>query len=259
MAHIETHAPGTFCWFELGTTDQKAAKEFYGALLGWTFTDSPMGPDGIYTRFHLDDRDTGGCYQLNAEMLGRGVPPHWMLYVSVSDADGTGSKVVPAGGTLVIAPFDVMDFGRMAVIQDPAGAIISFWQPKTHPGTLIKDVPGTFCWADLMTTDQQGAVKFYGTVFGWAEEAGKDDSGYLHIKSGDEYVGGILPPGNRPANVPPHWLPYMLVADCDASTAKAAGLGAAVHLEPMSMEGVGRWSVIADPQGAVLALFQKGR
>ncbi len=256
MPNVETHTAGSFCWVELGTTDQNGAKQFYGSLFGWTATDFPMGPNEVYTMFSLDASNTSACYALNPEMRAHGVPPHWLLYVSVADADQTSAKVAPAGGKVMAGPFDVMEFGRMAVLQDRAGATIAVWQPKTHHGTRIEGVPGTLCWADLMTPDQAGAVGFYGAVFGWQADPGKDNSGYLHIKNGEQYIGGIPPAEHRNPNAPPHWLLYFLVKDCDASTAKAREIGAKVYMEPMSMEGVGRWSVVADPQGAVFSLFQ---
>ena len=256
MAIVDTHAPGSFCWIELGTTDQNAAKKFYGSLFGWTAQDFPMGPSGVYTMFSLDGRNTGACYTLTGEMREQGVPPHWLLYVSVASADETATKIASAGGKLKAPPFDVMEFGRMAVLQDSTGATIAIWQPKMHHGTGIQGVPGTLCWADLMTPDQARAVKFYQEVFGWQAEAGKDNTGYLHIKNGNDYIGGILPAEYRNPNAPPHWLAYFLVLDCDASTAKAKEAGANIFAPPASMEGVGRWSVVADPQGAVFALFQ---
>jgi len=215
-----------------------------------------MGPDEVYTMFQLDGRDTGGCYKLKPEMLAQGVPPNWMLYVSVPNADETAAKVEPAGGKVLLGPFAVMDFGRMAVLQDPTGAVFAIWQAGTHTGVGVNATPGTFCWADLMTNDQQRAAQFYGDVLGWTFDPGKDDSGYLHVKAGEAYIGGILPPHMANQNVPPHWLLYMQVADCDASTAKATAAGATVFMPAMTMEGVGRWSVVGDPQGAVLALFQ---
>jgi len=256
MAIVETHAPGTFCWFELGTTDPAAAKQFYANLFNWSANDADMGPGGIYTTFTLEGHGTGACYALSAEMKAQGVPPHWMIYVAAADADATAAKVAPAGGKVVMGAFDVMDFGRMAVLQDPAGAAISIWQPKTHQGVTIAEVPGTACWADCSTPDQAGAVKFYQAVFAWKCEAGKDNDGYLHISAGDKMIGGIPPPQHRNPNTPPHWMLYFLVENCDASTEKANQAGATVHMPPTTMEGVGRWSVIADPQGAVLSLFQ---
>jgi predicted enzyme related to lactoylglutathione lyase len=256
MADTYTPSTGSFCWTELGTTDQDAAKKFYGSLLGWTATDSPMGPGEVYTMFALGGRSAGACYTLRPDMTAHGVPPHWMPYVSVVSADETAAKARSAGGTIVCPSFDVMQLGRMAVFQDPTGAHLAVWQPKLHKGFQVEGTPGAFCWADLMTPGPESAAKFYECVFGWKAELGKDNSGYLHIKNGDKFIGGIPPAQHRDPNAPPQWLSYLMVKDCEASTDKAKQGGAKVYFGPTSMAGVGRWSVVADPQGAVFALFQ---
>lgn len=144
----------------------------------------------------------------------------------------------------------------MAVIQDPTGAVFCIWQAKQGIGIQIAGEANTFCWADLSTADPARAKTFYEGLFGWKLSVGeKDPSGYLHIQNGGEYIGGIPPAEQRNPHIPPHWLIYFLAADCDAATAKAAQLGAATHLPPMSIENVGRMSVVADPQGASFALF----
>lgn len=257
MPSIEKHAPGSFCWIELGTSDQNAAKSFYGALFGWNVTDNPMGPNDFYSMFSLDGKNVAGGYTIRPEQKAQGVPPHWMIYVATESADDTAGKVFEAGGKVIAPAFDVYTYGRMAVLQDPTGAVFSVWQPKSHPGTGITGVDGTLCWADLSTPDPERAKQFYSKLFGWQIMPGeKDPSGYLLIKNGEEFIGGIPPAGHRNPNAPPHWLAYFLVSDCDAATAKAKSLGARALVEPMTMENVGRWAVLADPQGAVFAVFQ---
>ena len=123
-------------------------------------------------------------------------------------------------------------------------------------GIGITGVDGTLCWADLMTRDVPKARQFYADLFGWQIEPGQNDpSGYLHIKNGETYIGGI-PPAGLQEGVPPHWLLYFLTSNCDASAQKAQSLGARIHYGPTTMEGVGRWAVTADLQGAVFSLFQ---
>jgi predicted enzyme related to lactoylglutathione lyase len=257
MSTVDRHTPGSFCWIELGTTDQPAAKSFYGSLLGWAANDFPMGPGEFYTMFNLGGRESAACYTLSADMRSRGIPPHWMLYIQADNADDIAAKATAAGGKVEAGPFDVMTFGRMAVIQDPAGAMFSIWQPMSHTGIKVHGEPGAFCWADLNTPDPQAAKAFYESVFGWKLSPGEHDpSGYLHIKNGEHFIGGVPPAGYRDPKTPPHWLLYFQVANCDASTAKATQLGARVYMEPMSLENVGRWSVLADPQGAVFSLFE---
>jgi len=165
-----------------------------------------------------------------------------------------------AGGTVLSPAFDVMEVGRMAVIQDPTGAIFSLWQPKSHAGTTIGGVDNTFCWADLSTPNPEQASKFYAELFGWQlMKDEKDPSGYIHIKNGENFIGGIPPATHRNPGAPPHWLIYFQVAEAEAATAKAAEFGGKVLMPPRKMENVGIWSIVADPQGAVFALFKSAR
>jgi len=256
MTHIDKHPAGSFCWIELATTDQKAAKDFYSSLLGWTPQDSPIGPSEFYTIFKLDGRDAAAGYTLRADQRAQGVPPNWIIYIAVDSADQSAAKAKQLGGTVVMPAFDVMDLGRMAVIQDPAGAHFCVWQAAKNTGIGIAHVAGTLCWADLSTPDTKRASEFYSGLFGWqimADE--KDKSGYLHIKNGDHFIGGVPPAAHRQPGVPPHWLAYFWVDDVDASASKAKQLGANLYVDPMTIENVGRMAVIADPQGAVFAIF----
>ena len=262
MPNIEKHAPGEFCWIELGTTDQAAAKKFYGSLFGWAIFDAPMGPGEFYTMFSLEGRNTGAAYTMKKEDLARGVPPHWMLYITVETADAAAKKAAELGGKVLAPAFDVMDVGRMAVLQDPTGAIFSVWQATQHTGTGIAGVDGTLCWADLSTTDPERASKFYSGLFGWTMTPGEgktDTSGYLHIKNGENFIGGIPPTSARDSKGPAHWLAYLKTSKCDATAAKATQLGAKLVMAPTTFENVGRIAVIADPQGAVFAIFQTAR
>jgi predicted enzyme related to lactoylglutathione lyase len=136
---------------------------------------------------------------------GRWVPPHWNLYISVDSADNTAKRAGELGGKIIAAPFDVMTFGRMAVIQDPTGAVFCVWQPGSNPGSTVKGESGTVCWADLSTPDPSRAKPFYESLLGWkigpVEPYPPD---YLVIKNGEEPIGGVTPVAYRNANVPPH-------------------------------------------------------
>jgi predicted enzyme related to lactoylglutathione lyase len=260
MTIIEKNRPGSFCWIELATSDQAAAKTFYSGLFGWAIHDMPMGPGASYTLFQLQGKDAAAGYTLRPEESAQGVPPHWMIYVTVENADATAKRAADLGGKVVAPAFDVGTMGRMAVIQDPTGAMFSVWEPKEGNGIGIKDVDGTLCWADLSTPDRGRASKFYSELFGWQIVADEHDpAGYMHIKNADEFIGGMPPAKHQSPNAPPHWLAYFQVSDCKASAMKAKHLGASLYMEPMFMENVGTMSIVADPQRAVFAIFQTAR
>ena len=258
MPLVDKHSPGDFCWIELATTDQAGAKHFYSSLFGWRGDDMPVGPNDFYTMFRLDGADVGAAYTERADERERGIPPHWNLYVSAESADQAAGQAAHLGAKVLVPAFDVFDVGRMTVIEDPTGAVFSVWQPKKHKGVGIAGVPGTLCWADLSTPDPERAAKFYADLFGWKINPGAaaDAGGYLHIQNGEKFIGGIPPAAHRDPKQPPHWLIYFDVSDVDACAAKATELGASFYLPPMTMEGVGRMGVMADPQGAVCAIFK---
>ena len=260
MPKIERHNPGAFCWFELGTTDQNAAKSFYTSLFGWSVTEYPMGPSGVYTTFQLQGQDSGAAYTLRPDQRAQGVPPHWLLYIATDNADEAARRAGELGGKVYVPPFDVMELGRMAVLADPTGAKFAVWQPKQKPGVGIRGIPGTVCWADLSTPDVDTAKKFYSGLFGWEIAAGEGDpSGYQHIQNGSEFIGGVPPAAHRNPQTPPHWLIYFLIAECDASAAKAKQLGAEFLLPPQTIPHVGRMAIAKDPQGVIFALFEPER
>ena len=254
MANIESTRPGSFTWIELAAGDQHAAKPFYTSLFGWTIEDSPMGPNEYYTMFQLEGRNVGAAYTLREEQKAMHVPPHWDLYIATASADDTAKRATELGGKVLAGPFDVMTHGRMAVIQDPTGAVFCAWEAKTHHGIAIRDQHSSFCWADLNTPHQAEAAKFYCDLFGWTTTPG--DTGYLHIKNGDDFIGGIPSAEQLNPHAPPHWLIYIQVDDCQLATTKAKELGASIYFGPVTMETVGTFTVLADPQGAVSALFQ---
>jgi predicted enzyme related to lactoylglutathione lyase len=258
MPAIEHFAPGDFCWIELATSDQIAAKSFYGALFGWAARDIPTGPDSFYTLLEVQGRIAAGAFTISPAESAAGVPPHWHLYIAVSSADESAKKAEELGGKLLEAPFDVMDRGRAAVIQDPTGAVFSLWEAKKRSGIGVTADPGSFCWADLNTPDQARAKTFYENLFGWELKPGQDkESGYLHIVNGGNYIGGVPPAHPGSANNPPHWLIYFAAADVDKTAQQAKEMHAKILLEPTDFEGVGRIAILADPQGAVFALYKE--
>lgn len=250
---------GAFCWWELGTTDTAGAKDFYTKLMDWTYFDAPMGDTGeVYTMFRVGDKDAAAMYKMGQDMVSQGVPPNWLSYVLVNNADESAAKITENGGTLMAGPFDVMDFGRMAVARDPQGAAFAIWQAGTHIGASLVNQVGGNCWNELHTSDAAGAKAFYGAVFGWVgEDQPMGPMVYTMLKNTNGgNVGGMMQMTEEWGNIPPHWMPYTWVADCDAAAAKVEGLGGKLIEKPMDVTGVGRMAIVQDPQGAVSAIIR---
>lgn len=123
-------------------------------------------------------------------------------------------------------------------------------------GPRTEYVPGTFCWIDLATDDLAAAGAFYSSLFGWEIEAADPDADhpYLHCHLDGAAVAALT--GPPPPGAPAAWTSYVAVEDADATTARAVGAGASVLVEPMDIPDSGRMAVLADPQGAVFALWQ---
>jgi uncharacterized protein len=170
MGERDGFAPGTFCWVELSTTDQAAAKEFYAALFGWVADDRPVGEGSHYSMQQLDGKHVAAISGQPSQQREAGVPALWHSYVWVEDADEAADRARSLGGSVHAGPFDVMQAGRMAVLQDPQGAYFMLWEPREHRGAELVNAPGAFVWNELSTPDMDAAQSFYGGLFGWSFE-----------------------------------------------------------------------------------------
>jgi uncharacterized protein len=244
MSERTSYEPGTPSWVDLSTPDPDGAKRFYGELFGWEADDAgPVEETGGYAMFRLRGKQVAGV----APLMDPGQPPVWSTYIATDDADATVARAKDAGAQAVIEPMDVMDAGRMAFLAHPAGGFVGLWQPGRHTGAELVNEPGALTWNQLHTRDQDGAARFYEAVFGWKRT---EFNGMPMFELGDRGVGSVMdmPPG-IPAEVPAFWMAIFAVEDTDASAAKATELGGQLTVPPFDIEGVGRFAVLADPQG----------
>jgi predicted enzyme related to lactoylglutathione lyase len=256
MPEFTSHAPGTFSWPELATTDQKAGAAFYAALFGWEADEQPIGPSDTYTMFKLRHLEVAAASSMRPEQRDQGVPSHWNAYITVANADATAARAVELGGKVLAPPFDVMDAGRMAVLQDPTGAIVSIWQAGRHIGARMLREPGALGWTELTTRDTSAAERFYTQLFGWTAKAGSaGGQQYTEFSVGGQPQAGMMPMNPEWGDAMPGWMPYFQVGDCNATHAKAIELGAQVYVPPTDIPGVGRFTMLADPQGAMFAVI----
>ena len=244
--------PGAPNWVDLGTADVEDAKRFYTALFGWTAHVS--GDEyGGYTIFNLNGRPAAGV----GPLFGAGQQTAWSTYIATADADDVAARIEAAGGKVLVAPFDVMEQGRMSAFLDRTGAAFSVWEPGTMPGAEVFDVAGALTWLELATRDVEGSKAFYGSVFGWtARESPMMGPPYQVWELNGQTVAGMLPmegPG-WPDDLSPHWMIYFAVDDCDDTAALARDLGGRVVGTPESL-AMGRYAVLQDPQGGTFSVL----
>jgi predicted enzyme related to lactoylglutathione lyase len=253
MGERTGYKPGTFCWTDLTTTDQAAAKIFYASLFGWEAEDTPVGEDTFYSIQRVDGKDVAAIAPQPQMQRDAGVPPVWNSYVSVESADDAAERAKGLGATVHAPAFDVMEAGRMAVIQDPQGAFFAVWQPRAHFGAALVNAPGAPVWNELASPDLDASSAFYSDLFGWtvAPFEGSPEP-YLSIKNAGANNGGIRP--LSPPGTPPHWLVYFGVEDVEAAIARVGELGGTNIAGPIDIQ-IAKIAIAQDPQGAFFALY----
>lgn len=259
MTEVDKYEPGSFSWVDLQTTDAELGKRFYTELFGWDHEDMPAGDMGVYTMFRLRGRYVAALSEMGPQF--KGMPPRWDSYVTVDDVDARAKSAADLGGNVMMEPADVMDSGRMAAVQDPSGGVVMLWEPRNHIGAGIRDEPGSLTWSELLTHDTEAAKRFYTELFGWATEEmdmGEMDTGdpYTLFTRGDLFAGGLFRMGEDMRDVPPHWSVCFAIDDIDAAVSRAEELGGRIDVPPMDVPTVGRYALLADPEGAVFALLQ---
>ena len=245
MSERNGYEPGVPCWVDTWQGDAGAAAGFYTQLFGW---EAARGDD--YSMFRLRGREVAG-------LGGQAIEPvAWTTYVQVDDAAAAAQRVTEAGGSVLREPFDSLEGGRIAVVADPAGAVLGLWQLGEHRGAELVNEPGAWAMSVLTQPDPQRAKAFYRAALGWEAEA----FGPATLFRLPGYVGGE-PQQPVPRDViavmteggPARWTPGFWVHDADAAAARAAELGGEV-LAPPADTGVGRTALLADPAGAVFSI-----
>jgi uncharacterized protein len=254
MGERTRYEPGTFCWAGLATSDPAPATAFYTCLFGWEAEALPAGEAGRHTILRHAGQDVAILYLQTAQARAAGAPPHWTSYISVEDADATAARATELGGAAVFPePFDVPGAGRVAAIRDPAGAVVSLWQPRPRIGaTLVNDV-GALCWNELATTGVERAKTFFGELLGWEYQT--SDRGSAMITNVGRRNGSIRAQTAQERGTPPVWLTFFTAENADNAARHAEQAGGR-RFGPATGTRTGRVAVIADPQGATFAVFE---
>ncbi|TPQ15654.1 VOC family protein [Streptomyces sporangiiformans] len=247
---------GSPCWIDLGSPDTDAATAFYGGVFGWQYVSA--GPEaGGYGFFQKDGSTVAAMGRLTEE----GASSAWTVYFRTDDIQATVDTVERGGGTVRVAPMEVMGEGRMAQLTDQQGAQFAVLQPGETPGGLEKtSEDNTLLWVELHVPDPVAGIRFYRDLFGWrSAEMQAPGMTYrvLSLKSGDQQAtsfGGVAPlqEGSRRAN----WVPYFAVADADDIVRNTQENGGSVLMPAADVPDVGRIAWLTDTTGAVFAVLK---
>jgi uncharacterized protein len=245
-------------WYELMTSDMKAAEAFYKTVVGWT-TSPFAGAGQPYTMFNRGAAaPVGGMLTKPAEVKA---PPFWAMYVGVPKLEDAAAQITRLGGTQHTPVIEVPDVGRLQMMADPQGAAFYIYEPSStdHPTEAAPEV-GEASWHELMTTDWQAAMRFYQQIFGWQPSDTMDmgEMGtYQMFNRPHGMIGGMMNKPAEVADVPPNWQIYFRVPDVHAAAERIAANGGQVLIGPMDVPG-GDWVLSAmDPQGAAFGLSAK--
>jgi len=249
MITASTH--GAPNWVDLSTSNIDEATRFYRELLGWTIEKADT-PTGDYFIGKIGDQQVGGMMAADPDWQR---PPMWTVFFNVDDVDEVASAIEQAGGSILQKPFDIPE-ARIAVAADPTGAMFGLFGGPEIDGVWMTRDSGGVCWVETMTRDTAAAESFYATVFGWKAETQEMEGGsYTTFVLDGEMVAGMMAmPDEMDVSIPAHWGHYFTVLDCEDAAARVATLGGSV-LKPMTQLEMGRFAVVADPQGAVFQIM----
>jgi predicted enzyme related to lactoylglutathione lyase len=255
------HPHGKISWTDLQISDPKAATSFYGQLFGWQAEEAPTGQPGVsYFLLRKGGKQVAGIGPPPPGLQQPGTPQMWTAYVNVDDVDKIATHGSELGATVLVPPGDVMDTGRIAILADPTGAVIGFWQPGTQTGAEVLHDPGSMTWVELATRDTEKAREFYTTLLPWdVEEKAFDGGVYTMFRLGGEDAAGMYAMDESwPREVPAHWMVYFAVDDTDATVKRIEELGGRISVPP-SDSPYGRFAVVSDPQGGTFSIVKVTR
>lgn len=236
--------PGTPCWIDL-QTDVARAKAFYGPLMGWDYAPVP-GAEGWFMAMNGADP---------VAAIGPGEPRDWLVFLHVTDIDAACEATVAAGASVALPPGEVGALGKAAILDDPGGAPVAFWQPGTHPGFEISGQPGTPVWFENNSHHAAAVRDCFAEGLGLEAQPMPGPMTYftLHAEGRPRY--GVMQMQEARAAETPAWVVYFSAPEVDAKAAQVQALGGQVLAGPFDSP-FGRIAVCADPMGTRFMLIR---
>jgi predicted enzyme related to lactoylglutathione lyase len=256
----------TFSWMVINTSNTAAAAAFYERMFHWTTSDSPIGkilmtPAG---------RPLGTILDHKQNTFANDEPVNWLPFVRVPEIAAATRKATELGGKVWVEPYDV-GIARVALIRGVTREVIGLWQtPRDAGGPSIVADQEAFGWFELVTPEPEKAMAFYRALLGWRIG---DEGGYTFIgDSFGQFAGIVKLSGDwedyafmqaigrvrgGKLKVPPHWMVFFNVEDCEAFVDEAESIGAYVMARPEPLHTVGTFAVLRDPQGVYFSVLAK--
>jgi predicted enzyme related to lactoylglutathione lyase len=219
--------------------------------------DIPVGENMIYTMLNLNGKPVAALSNMQEEQKSMGMQSYWSSYIAVDDAESILKKATENGATVIVPVMQIMEEGKMGIIQDTDGAYLGIWEAQNMKGFAYKDEAGAVCWFEQGCHDRNKCITFYENVFGWKASTNKmGETVYTTYMLNDNMVGGLYELTPEMEGVPSHWLPYFGISDVDNALEKTSKLGGNILMQKLYVEGVGYFAVAQDPQGGVFGLLQ---
>lgn len=237
---------------ELATLDIEKSKAFYAGVFGWTF-EEVEGTQRNYATISHNGQMIGGVFEFD-QAEKQTSTGEWIPVFSVSDVDAAAAATKSSGGTVVVGPRDMPDWGYAFLGRDPREAVFFALRSAEGDPPETEPVVNGFLWSELWTDDLESSAAFYGSVLDFTVEDGDVDfdQPYKLFKNGDTVRGGVMEIENP--EVRPHWVPFIKVDDVSTTVEKAREAGARVIIEPHPDIRDGAAALILDPVGAPIAL-----
>lgn len=234
------HHQGKFVWNDLLTNDVATARDFYGQLFGWTFTQL-----GRYTVVQSEGRNIGGMVELK-ENPEKPSAARWLSTLSVDDVDAAVAVVKEEGGTVNEGPLELLNRGRGALVRDPHGAQLLLLHAKDGDPEDQEPAMMSWLWHELWSNKAEASLAFYQKLAGYDYEG--EPSDYLILVREDQWRAGIRFIDDSELEM--RWVPVVRVADTEAIANRAAQLGGEIRVAPRPTASGGSVALLIDPSGA---------